>query len=43
MRLAVASVIVHTLERLDLQFPAVSKEKQADLDRARDLLVAEVE
>jgi PPK2 family polyphosphate:nucleotide phosphotransferase len=43
MRLAVASVIVSTLERLDLQFPAVSGEKRADLDRARDLLLAEVE
>jgi PPK2 family polyphosphate:nucleotide phosphotransferase len=43
MRLAVASVIVHTLERLDLRFPEVSTAKRADLDRARDLLRAEVE
>ncbi len=43
MRLAVASVIVQSLERLDLQFPAVSNEKRADLDRARELLLAEVE
>jgi PPK2 family polyphosphate:nucleotide phosphotransferase len=37
-RLAVADVIVETLEGLDLHYPKVSEEKRKELDRARALL-----
>ena len=40
-RLAVAAVIHQTLEDLNLQYPKVSKEKHAELQKTRDLLLAE--
>ena len=38
MRMAVAEVIVETLESLDLEFPVLSDEKRNELDQARKLL-----
>jgi PPK2 family polyphosphate:nucleotide phosphotransferase len=40
-RLAVAAIIYQTLQDLDLQYPKVSKEKHAELQKTRDLLMAE--
>lgn len=40
-RMAVAAVIVDTLESLDLAFPQVTKEQRRDLERARRELLAE--
>lgn len=40
-RLAVAAVIVETLERLDLRFPAVTSSRRRELDEARRLLLSE--
>lgn len=42
-RLAVAAVIVDTLERLDLHFPAMTKARRRELAEARRLLMAEDE
>jgi PPK2 family polyphosphate:nucleotide phosphotransferase len=41
MRLAVAAIMQQTLQDLDLRYPTVSKEKRAELQQARDLLLAE--
>jgi PPK2 family polyphosphate:nucleotide phosphotransferase len=41
MRMAVAEVIVQTLESLDLEFPVLSDEKRNELDQARKLLEEE--
>ena len=41
MRMAVAEVIVETLESLDLEFPVLSDEKRNELDQARTLLEEE--
>jgi PPK2 family polyphosphate:nucleotide phosphotransferase len=41
MRMAVAEVIVETLESLDLEFPVLSDEKRNELDQARKLLEEE--
>jgi PPK2 family polyphosphate:nucleotide phosphotransferase len=41
MRMAVAEVIVQTLESLDLEFPVLSDEKRKELDQARKLLEEE--
>jgi len=40
-RLAVAAIVIQTLEDLDLQYPKVSKEKHAELQKTRDLLMEE--
>ncbi len=40
-RLAVAAVIVDTLERLDLHFPVLTKARRRELAEARRLLMAE--
>jgi PPK2 family polyphosphate:nucleotide phosphotransferase len=40
-RLAVAAIVIQTLEDLDLQYPKVSKEKHAELQKTRDLLIEE--
>jgi len=40
-RLAVAAIVYQTLEDLELQYPKVSKEKHAELQRIRDLLLEE--
>lgn len=42
-RLAVAAVIVDTLERLDLHFPVLTKARRKELAEARRLLIAEGE
>jgi PPK2 family polyphosphate:nucleotide phosphotransferase len=42
-RLAVAAIINQALEDLDLQYPKVSKEKHAELQKTRDLLMEESE
>jgi hypothetical protein len=41
MRLAVAQVIVDTLEAMHLEYPEVPKEEQAKFEEARRLLEAE--
>jgi PPK2 family polyphosphate:nucleotide phosphotransferase len=41
MRLAVAAIINHTLEDLDLRYPTLTKEKKRDLLAARKMLMAE--
>jgi PPK2 family polyphosphate:nucleotide phosphotransferase len=41
MRLAVAAIIHRTLHDLDLQYPQVSTQKAAELQQARELLLAE--
>jgi PPK2 family polyphosphate:nucleotide phosphotransferase len=41
MRLAVAAIMQQTLQDLDLRYPTVSKDKKAELQQARDLLLAE--
>ena len=41
MRLAVAAIMHQTLQDLDLPHPTVSREKKAELQQARDLLLAE--
>jgi polyphosphate kinase 2 (PPK2 family) len=41
MRLAVAAIMHRTLHDLDLQYPKLSKQKTAELQQARDLLLAE--
>jgi PPK2 family polyphosphate:nucleotide phosphotransferase len=43
MRMAVAEVIVQTLESLDLEFPVLSDEKRNELDQARKLLEEETD
>ncbi len=40
-RIAVAAIISHTLEKLDLQYPKVTKEHRASLLKAKALLEAE--
>lgn len=40
-RLVVAAAVVETLASLDLHYPAVGKDKLAELAKARDLLLAE--
>jgi PPK2 family polyphosphate:nucleotide phosphotransferase len=40
-RLAVAAIIYQTLQDLDLQYPKVSEEKHAELQKTRDLLMEE--
>jgi PPK2 family polyphosphate:nucleotide phosphotransferase len=40
-RLAVAAIVYQTLEDLNLQYPKVSKEKHAELQKTRDLLMEE--
>ena len=42
-RLAVAAIIYDALERLDLQYPSLTPEKKAELQRVRKLLIAEKE
>jgi PPK2 family polyphosphate:nucleotide phosphotransferase len=42
-RLAVAAIIYEALERLDLQYPSLTPEKKAELQRVRKLLIAEKE
>jgi PPK2 family polyphosphate:nucleotide phosphotransferase len=42
-RLAVAAIIYDVLERLDLQYPSLTPEKKAELQRVRKLLIAEKE
>jgi hypothetical protein len=41
MRLAVAAIIGETLDDLKLRYPTVSNEKKLELERARELLIAE--
>jgi hypothetical protein len=41
MRLAVAAIMHQTLQDLDLRYLTVSREKKAELQQARDLLLAE--
>jgi PPK2 family polyphosphate:nucleotide phosphotransferase len=41
MRLAVSTILQQTMQNLDLRYPTVSKEKKAELQQARDLLLAE--
>jgi PPK2 family polyphosphate:nucleotide phosphotransferase len=41
MRLAVAAIMHQTLQDLDLRYPTVSKEKEVELRKARDLLLGE--
>jgi len=41
MRYAVAAIINHTLERLDLRYPTLTKEKKNELLEARKVLMAE--
>ena len=41
MRLAVAAIMQQTMQDLDLRYPTVSNEKKAELQQARDLLLAE--
>jgi PPK2 family polyphosphate:nucleotide phosphotransferase len=41
MRLAVAAIMRQTLQDLDLRYPTVSKEKKAELQQARNLLLSE--
>jgi PPK2 family polyphosphate:nucleotide phosphotransferase len=41
MRLAVAAIMERTLDRLDLQYPKVSRDKKIELDQMRELLLAE--
>jgi hypothetical protein len=41
MRMAVAEVIVETLESLDLEFPVLSDEKRNELALARQMLEEE--
>jgi polyphosphate kinase 2 (PPK2 family) len=43
MRMAVAEVIVETLESLDLEFPVLSDEKRNELAQARKLLEEETD
>jgi len=40
-RMAVAEIVVDTLEELDLTFPEVNEEKRAELEQARKMLEAE--
>jgi PPK2 family polyphosphate:nucleotide phosphotransferase len=40
-RMVVASIIIHTLERLHLSFPHVDQAKKKELDKARELLLNE--
>ena len=42
-RLAVAAIVYDALERLDLQYPSLTPEKKAELQRVRKLLIAEKE
>jgi PPK2 family polyphosphate:nucleotide phosphotransferase len=42
-RLAVAAIVYDALERLDLQYPSMTPEKKAELQRVRKLLIAEKE
>jgi len=41
MRLAVAAILNETMAGLKLRYPVVSKEKKVQLDKARELLLAE--
>ena len=41
LRLVVAEVIIETLESLDLHYPKVDSSKLKELDRVRDVLLAE--
>jgi len=41
MRLAVAAIMHETMDRLKLRYPVVSKEKKLELDKVRELLLAE--
>jgi hypothetical protein len=41
MRLSVAAVIYQTLKRLDLQYPKVDKAQKQELEKVRQLLLAE--
>ncbi len=43
MRLAVAAIIHETMDQLKLRYPVVSKEKKLELDKVRELLLAEPE
>ena len=41
MRMAVAEIVVDTLEGMDLHFPKISDDKRKELQAARKLLEAE--
>jgi PPK2 family polyphosphate:nucleotide phosphotransferase len=43
MRMAVAEIVVETMEGMDLKFPVLSEQKRAELQAARKLLEAETE
>jgi hypothetical protein len=41
MRMAVAEIIVDTMEGMDLKFPEISEQKRAELQAAKKMLEAE--
>lgn len=40
-RIAIASAIIHTLDEMDLEYPQISEEKIAELNKIREKLIEE--